>query len=709
MGGPGPPFPPAPQTPPGKGVRRPDIWFGGDYNPEQWDAAVWAEDDALMREARVNTVTVGVFSWALLEPAEGRFEFGWLDGTLDRLHANGIRVILATPTASPPPWFTLAYPDAMPVTAAGVRLWHGSRDTYCAAAPAYRRAALRIAGELARRYAGHPALAMWHVHNEYGTRCWCDHAAEAFRRWLRARYGDGADGLAAVNEAWGTAFWSQRYSTWAQILPPLATQYLPNPGQELDFRRFWSDELRAAYTEQRDLLRRHSPGVPVTTNFMGPDHLVADAWSWGREVDAVAVDHYLATAGPGGHADIAFCADWARCVGGGRPWLLMEQAPSAVVQDGLLVHRAPGRMLRDSLGYVARGADSVLFFQWRASRAGAEMYHPALVPHAGPDTRIFAEAADLGAALRRIGEVAGSEVSAEAAVLVDTDSRWALESRGLPSPHVRHLDLARAVHAALWRSGIGCDIAAPGADLSGYRLVVVPAVYVLSDAAAAALRQYTQDGGQLAVTFCSGIADEWHRVRTGGYPGALRDILGIRVEEFHPLPPGTTLALTAEQTAPALTAGPTADPTAAEVLDGARGSLWTERLRTEGAEVLARYAEGTLAGLPAITRQAYGAGTAWYLSTLLTDDALGALLLAAATAAGLRPALPGAPPGVSVTRRHDGSGRSWLFAFNHGDRPASLPATGLDLLTGREVASALDLPAGGVAVIRELPRAPAAP
>jgi beta-galactosidase len=686
-------------------VSQREIWYGGDYNPEQWDAAVWAEDDVLMRQAGVNTVTVGVFSWALLEPGEGRFEFSWLDDTLDRLHANGIRVILATPTASPPPWFTLAHPDAMPVTREGTRLWHGSRDTYCAAAPAYRRAALRIAGELACRYAGHPALAMWHVHNEYGTRCWCDHAAAAFRRWLRARYGDGDDGLAALNVAWGTAFWSQRYSAWEQILPPLATQYLPNPGHDLDFRRFWSDELLAAYTEQRDLLSQHSPGVPVTTNFMGPDHLVVDAWSWARETNVVAVDHYLASTGPAGLADIAFCADWARGVGGGRPWLLMEQAPSVVVEDGLMVHREPGRMLRDSLGYVARGADSVLFFQWRASRAGAEMYHPALVPHGGPDTRIFTEAAELGAALRRLAEVAGSVVTADAAVLADTGSRWALESRGMPSPHVRHLDVARAAHAALWRSGIGCDIAAPRSDLSRYRLVVVPAVYLLSDEAAVSLRRYTEGGGHLVVTFCSGIADQWHRIRTGGYPGALRDLLGIRVEEFHPLTPATTTALISETSAdPALRALSARDTGGllARVLDGARGSLWSERLRMEGAEVLARYGHGALTGLPAITRHSVGTGTAWYLSTLPDDDVLGALLREAALAAGVLPALPGAPPGVCVSRRHGDGGRSWLFAFNHGAATVTLPAAGLDLLTGRETTGSLDLAPGGVAVIREI-------
>jgi beta-galactosidase len=681
-------------------LRGDGLWFGGDYNPEQWDAATWAEDDKLMRRARVNTVTVGVFSWALLEPQEGTLEFGWLDDTLDRLHAAGIRVILATPTASPPPWFTLAYPDAMPMRPDGTRLWHGSRDTYCAAAPAYRWAARRIAGELGRRYAGHPALAMWHVHNEYGTMCWCDHAAAAFRRWLRGRYD-----LAALNEAWGTAFWGQRYSSWDQVLPPRATQYLPNPGQELDFRRFWSDELLAAYTEQRDLLRSHAPGIPVTTNFMGPDHLVVDPWSWGPEVDVVAVDHYLSTAErAAGHADIAFVSDWARGAGRGRPWLLMEQAPSTVIDDGVLVHRAPGRMLADSLCYVARGADGVLFFQWRASRAGAEMYHPALVPHAGQDTRIFREAVALGEALERIGEVAGSSVTCDAVVLVDAASRWALETRGLPSPHVRHLDVARAAHAALWRAGVGCDIAPPGADLSRYRLVVVPAVYLLSDEAAGSLREYVAGGGQLAVTFCSGIADQLHRIRTGGYPGALRDILGLRVEEFHPLHPGVSVPLTAADTGPGgLARTPHEGEAEASRLTG---QLWTERLRTEGAEVLASYAEGALADLPAVTQHAFGAGTAWYISTLLPVDDLTALLGCVAAAAGILPApgdpsRAGAPPGVCVTHRHDGQGRSWLCAVSHRTATVTLPVSGLDLFAGRQIADTLDLPPDGIAVIRE--------
>jgi beta-galactosidase len=667
------------------------LGYGGDYNPEQWDETVWAQDAALMREAGVSTATVGVFSWSRLEPEEGRYDFGWLDDVLDRLHGHGVRVILATPTASPPPWFTLAYPDAMPVTRDGTRLWHGSRDTYCAAAPAYRRAAARIAGALARRYGPHPALALWHVHNEYGTACWCDHAAAAFRRWLLRRYGC----LDALNEAWGTAFWSQHYSAWEQVFPPRATQYLANPSQQLDYQRFWSDELLAAYREQSAVLRRLAPRVPVTTNFMLPDWQLLDLWRWSREVDVVAVDHYLSSAGPEGHLEIAFGADRARSLGGGRPWLLMEQAAGGVHEGGLIAHRPPGRIVRDSLGYVARGADSVLFFQWRASRSGAEMYHPALVPHAGRDTRVFREACSLGAALSRIGEVAGSVVRADVAVLMDFESQWALSAPVMPSEAVRHLDLVRGDHAALWRAGVACDFVSPEGDLSRYRLVLVPGVYLLSDPAAASLRRFAEGGGHLVVSFLSGVADVSHRVRAGGYPGALRDLLGVRAEEFHPLREGEHVALRAVGTR-------SVDMRSVD-MRSARGTVWSERLSADGAEVLARYSGGVLDGLPAVTRRAAGDGVAWYLSTRLDGDAYTRLLTGAAEAAGVRPALPGIPPGVEAVRRHGMDGRSWLFAFNHSDAAATIPAGGFDLLTGREADRRLELAPRSVAVLREHP------
>ncbi len=655
------------------------LWFGGDYNPEQWDARTWAEDDRLMREARVNTATVGVFSWSLLEPEEGRYEFGWLDGTLDRLHRNRVRVVLATPTASPPPWFTLAHPDAMPVTRERTRLGPGSRDTYCAAAPAYREAARRIAGELARRYAGHPALALWHVHNEYGTMCWCDHAARAFRDWLRRRYATDRDGLDELNDAWGTAFWSQRYHDWEQVLPPRATQWLVNPSQMLDYRRFWSDELLAAFRDQRDEIRQHTPSVPVTTNLMLPVYQVLDAWAWSSEVDVVSVDHYLGSPGPDGHADIAFCSDRARSFGGGRPWILMEQATSLIYQRDRVLAKEPGRMLRDSIGYLARGSDSVLFFQWRASPAGAEMHHAAMVPHAGADTRIFREVTELGKAAERLAEVAGSTVRAEAAVIWDPDSWWAMENTRFTSADLSYLDEVRAFHGALWRQGVVIDFVRQDGDLVRYPVVLAPALYLISDEGIDNLCGYVAGGGHLVMSFFSAIVDSRLHARLGGTPGGLLDVFGIRVEEFCPLARGARVALSGGET----------------------GTAWSERLRADGAEVVTSYADGPLAGLPAVTRNSFGDGDAWYVSTRLDESCLDRLIGSVLSRAGVMPVADGAPPGLEAVRRHGDDGRSWLFVLNHAAHAAQVLVTGLELLSGRQVAGVLDVAPGNVAVVRE--------
>ena len=642
------------------------FYFGGDYNPEQWPEEVWAEDVALMRLAGVTAVTVGVFSWAMLEPTEGRYEFGWLDRVLDMLHDGGIRVVLATPTASPPPWFSLAHPDALPVTADGVRLTHGSRDTYCASAPAYRDACRRMARELAGRYGGHPALTMWHVHNEYGTRCHCDHVAEAFRRWLRARYGS----LDRLNDAWTTAFWSQWYSDWAQVLPPRATQYLPNPGQVLDFRRFVSDELLAAYIEQRDVLRELSPGVPVTTNFALGGWVPIDHTRWAREVDVVAIDHYPSATGPAAAEQIALAADlarsWARAAGVG--WLLMEQAAGVVYTPGRILAKAPGELVRHSLGHVARGSQGAMFFQWRAPRGGAERFHSALVPHAGPASRVFQEACTLGTLLRDLSTVDG-DVVADVAILWDAQAGWAGEGPGVPSEDVRYLDAIEAAHRVLYRAGFTVDFTAPDADLSGYRLVVVPSLYLVSDAAAARIGGYVASGGHLVVSFFSGIADVDGRVRLGGHPGAFRDILGVRVDEFRPLPPDEPVKLST----------------------GDSGQVWSEHVQLIGATAVASYTGGVLDGSPAVTRHEFGAGVAWYLSTRLDDPAYGRLLADAARAAGAVPP----QPGIEAVRRG-----SWLFLLNHSDEPVTVPAAGVDLVTGRPVDGTVEVPAGGVAVVR---------
>ncbi|WP_229073083.1 beta-galactosidase [Actinoplanes sp. DH11] len=687
------------------------MFFGGDYNPEQWPEEVHAEDVALMRRAGVNLVTVGVFAWSHLEPAEGEYDFAWLDRVLDRLHDGGIRVALATPTASPPPWFTLAHPEALPVTADGVRLTHGSRDTYCVSAPAYRAAARRIAGELGRRYARHPALAMWHVHNEYGTDCRCDRTAAAFRAWLRERHGD----LDALNESWTTAFWSQRYSDWAQIMPPRATQYLPNPAQVLDFRRFLSDELLGAYREQRDRLRGFNPDVPITTNFVQGGWVSVDHARWASEVDVVAVDHYPDTADGGAEEETAFAADLARGWGGGS-WLLMETAPNLIYTRGRMHAKEPGRLTRHSLAYVARGSRGALYFQWRQPRGGAELFHSALVPHAGPDSPVFREAVGLGRTLRALGpEVAALDPpDARIAITWDAPSWWALQGAGLPSADIDYLAAVRQVHRTLFRAGLQTDFVFPGADLraaslsdaghpadrpagrpadhssglpadlpvsraggdlSRYRLVVVPHLYLLDDAAAAVFRDFVAAGGHLVVSYLSGIAEPDTRIRLGGYPGALRDLLGVRVVEWHPQPPDVPIALSG----------------------GYLASGWAERVETAGAETVVRYGSGILAGAPAITRNRHGAGSAWYVSTALTGDALRDLLTRVAAEAGVAPVLDGRPDGVEAVRRGP-----LLFLFNHG--PAAvvvpLPGTASDAVTGRELDRSVTVRDGGAVVVR---------
>ncbi|WP_232549186.1 beta-galactosidase [Propioniciclava soli] len=655
--------------------------YGGDYNPEQWPREVWDDDVRLMREAGVNLVSLAIFSWATIEPLEGQFDWAWLDEVIEKLDAGGVRIALATATASPPPWLTATHPEILPVTREGVVLHQGGRQSYRISSPVYREYATAMTRRMAERYGSHPALALWHVDNEIGCHIPDDFspdATEAFRGWLQRRYGT----LEALNEAWGTAFWSQRYGSFEHVLPPLPAPTFPNPTQQLDWRRYTSDVHKEYYLALRAVLREVTPEVPITTNFMiGTGNRHADYADWAPETDVVANDHYTRSHDPERHVELAFAADLTRGVAAGDPWLLMEHSTSAVNWHPRNRAKDPGEMVRNSLSHVARGADGVMFFQWRQSRAGAEKFHSGMVPHAGTDSGVWRSTVELGEHLQRLAPVRGSRVASSVAVVFDYTNLWAVELDSHPTNDLSYPDLVLDWHRAFFHEGVQVDVVAPQADLSGYDLVVAPNLYLADDERVANLTGVVDRGGVFVATWFSGIVDAHDHIHLGGHPGAFAELLGIRTEEFCPLQQGERVGV---------------------LLDGvdAEGVRWTERTELRGASAHATYTDGVLVGLPAVTDHAVGDGHAWYVGTDLPGEGKRALVRTWLAQAGIEPVLADPQPGVEAVRRR-GEGGSFLFVFNHTRGEVRVPATGTELLTGARVSGALTLPGGGSAVVHE--------
>ena len=667
----------APATQPAQApwVQRPaGLCYGGDYNPEQWPREVWVEDIALMKEAGINLVSIGIFSWVLLEPREGEYDFEWLDHLMDLLADAGISVDLGTPTAAPPAWFWKKYPHARPVTRDGVTLGNGSRGMASPSSPEYRRAATNITEQLARRYASHPALVLWHVHNEYGapvSDSYDQNSVLAFRDWLRHRYGT----LDALNQAWGTLFWGQKYGAWDEIDAPRVSASVSNQGQRLDFHRFTSDAMLQCFIAERDVIKKYTPHLPVTTNFMATNCLSPDYWAWAKEVDIVANDHYLVAQRKDNHVLLSMDADLTRSLAGNRPWMLMEHSTGAVNWQGRNIAKRPGELARNSLSHVARGADAVMFFQFRASRYGAEKFHSAMLPHAGTGTRIWREVLDLGDDLGKLSPVKGSTVSSRVAILWDVESFWAQDLEWRPSSDLDHRERIESFYSVLWNHGISVDFAHPEADLSGYDLVLAPALYLVGDKASANLSRYVHDGGHMMVSYFSGIVDSNDTVPAGASPGGLRDVLGLEIHEFLPLREEEIVTLG----------------------NGATGTVWSEEIHPGTATVLSRYTSGPAASGPAITRNDFGSGTAWYVSTKLDGGHLADVVLDAVRNAGIETGVQ-PPAGLEVASRSSEDG-TFTFLINHTDADAQYPATGLNLLSGEAVGGSAHVPAGTICVI----------
>lgn len=664
--------------------RLPEYAFGGDYNPEQWPENVWQEDMRLMREAGVNLVTVGVFSWAKLQPTEDTWSFEWLDRVLDLCHQNGISVDLATATASPPPWLGLKYPSTLAVDETGVRMAWGARQHYSPSSAVFKKFVVQLVEKMVERYKDHPAVVMWHVGNEYGAhtyRCFSEESEAAFRTWLQKKY----QSLDVLNERWGTAFWSQWYSSWEEVMPPRKTVYFPNPAQQLDFKRFSSDAMLDLYKSEAEIIRKHvGKDVPITTNFMRLfPH--ADYWSWAREIDVISDDWYPDLADPESHIEGAMGADLMRSLGQGNPWLLMEQATSAINWREVNPVKPQNAYRRWSLQQTAHGADGILHFQWRASIRGAEKWHSGMLPHSGTDTKIWREVSALGNDLKKLKPVLGSRVSAKIAILLDWSSWWALELDSRPSTRLSQREALLAYYKPLFEMGYSVDFAHPEQNLTGYQLVIAPTVYLLSDQAIENIKSAAKHGTNFAFGQFSGAVDAEDGVRPGGHLIGLREIFGCYSEEWHPLLPGETREISLGKL-------------------GGKISGWSEHLRLlPGAETVATYSSGELAGLPAIVSNATENSTHWYLSCTPNHEVLKTFLADIASQSGVKPIIESVPEGIEVTKRISDSG-TFLFILNHSAKKQTvqLNTKTADLISGETISDSIEVEAGQVRVLQYL-------
>ena len=601
------------------------IAFGGDYNPDQWSEETWDDDVCLMKKAGVNTVALAIFSWDRIQPQENRWDFGWLDRIIDKLGKAGIATDLASATATAPLWLYEKHPEVLPCDKFGHPVNAGSRQSWSPTSPVFKEYALTLCRKLAERYGANPYVTAWHMGNEYGwnnRNDYSDNALNAFRLWCERKYGT----IGALNQAWGTTFWGQEMNSFDEVLIPrfMGADSMVNPGQKLDFERFGNDMLLDFYKAERDAIAEICPDKPFTTNFMvSTDQCCMDYADWANEVNFVSNDHYFHEGGEM-HLDELACSDALMdSFALGKPWYVMEHSTSAVQWKPLNMRKRKGETVRDSLAHVAMGADAINFFQWRASAFGAESFHSAMVPHAGEDTKLFRQVCELGETLQTLADagVQGSELErSDTAILFSAESEWATRSQTLPSMKLNHWHDVRDWYRAFLDAGTRADIMPLKYDWSDYKTVVLPTVLMLSAVDTRRLADFAAAGGRVVVGYATGLIDENFHTWLGGYPGAgnglLRDMLGIRGEEFNILGSGVE----GEPEAIRLGAGGEVALEDAAALNGATTRLWQNDVTVTGdrTQVLAMYAgeeadEWELDGMAAVTRNPYGAGEAYFV------------------------------------------------------------------------------------------------
>lgn len=669
---------------------------GADYNPEQWIKypEILREDIRLMKLAGCNVMSVGIFSWVSLEPEEGVFTFEWLDGVLDSFAENGIYAILATPSGARPAWMSEKYPEVLRVERNRVRNLHGFRHNHCYTSPVYREKTAILDGKLAERYSQHPAVIGWHISNEFGGECHCDLCQEAFREWLKVKYNHSLD---EVNHAWWATFWSHTYTSWSQIESPASHGETQVHGLNLDWRRFVSERTIDFCQHEMNVVRPYNPELPITTNMHMIDGI--DYRELAKVLDVVSWDAY-----PDWHytedGDDAKLAAWTAMHYDlmrsfkKKPFLLMESTPSLTNWQSVSKLKRPGMHKLSSLQAVAHGSDSVQYFQWRKSRGSSEKFHGAVVDHSGhSETRVFQDVAEVGKTLAGMTEVVGTSTPAQTAIIFDWDNRWAVkDAQGIRNSGLHYEETVLQHYRALWELGIPVDIVGSGDDLSAYKLVIAPMLYLISEENGKRIEKYVEQGGTLLTTYWSGVVNETDLCHLGGFPGPLRRTLGIWAEETEGLHSRDLNGVVMQAGNKLNLSG---DFDAHEI---------AELIHLEGAEALGHYRSDFYAGRPALTVNQFGEGHAYHLATRVKDTSFYVELYQAITnKAGITQTLNSElPAGVTAQLRTDGE-TDYIFVQNFSGTEQTVKldnAEYTDLESGLATPAELHLTVNGLVMLK---------
>ncbi|WBM69648.1 beta-galactosidase [Buttiauxella sp. WJP83] len=636
---------------------------GADYNPDQWlnQPDILEKDIAMMKETKCNVMSVGIFSWSKLEPEEGNYQFTWLDNILDKLYANGISVFLATPSGARPAWVSEKYPEVLRTNKDLTKNLHGERHNHCYSSPAYLRLTKNINEQLARRYSHHPAVLAWHISNEYGGDCHCEICQQSFRDWLKNKY----QTLDNLNQRWWSSFWSHEYSSWNQIHSPGPLGEQSVHALNVDWRRFVSEQVALFCRHEIQAVKPFNPSLPATTNFHGVFYDY-DYWRLAEEVDFISWDSYPEWHQTRDQQELAsytaFTFDLMRSLKPGLPFLLMESTPGTTSWQAVSKLKKPGMHQLSALQAVAHGSDSVQYFQWRKSRGSIEKFHGAVVDHVGHvNTRVGRDVKQVGIALEKLAGAAGTGYQADVAMVYDWDNRWAVnDSAGPRNCGIKFEETVQQHYQALWRQNIPVDIVSQQSDISRYRVLVAPMLYMVNEEFAERVNAFVAAGGVFISTYWSGIVNPDDLCYTNGFPGPLREVLGIWSEEIDSLYDGETNQISI-----------TTSGWSSQVREYQCVEL-CDLIHAETAEVLGVYQHDFYQGRPAITRNQYGKGQAWYVAARTDGDFLHDFYQHIASQHGVNACTSMSLPVGAVATARQGDGYEYLFVQNFSDQALTL-------------------------------------